>query len=318
MARPQKHVHPYDGTLKALFGDEAAEILPLLLPGTELLHDHNIEIDRTTLKADLVYNTLYKGLPHILNMELQTDEDNKMHLRLLQYHANLLEKYEKPVLSVIVYPFERKVPIPPFREMSGEEALLIWKYRVIGLYNLEAGRFRREQAFCMYSLLPAMKGVNVAMLVQTLHDIKQRYPAEKMKHHLDRFWKMLQKSVTISKEDKARVEKELQMQYDWFIDTVPEVIERVTHAEKRGESKGKAEGLIEGEEKGKLEGELQGLHQIVLDAVQVRFPPLLLFAQVQVNIITQPAQLRKLTLDLMQAPDEAAAIRLLTAIGKQA
>ena len=113
-AHPQKRVHPYDRTLKALFGDEAAEILPQLLPGTELLHDQNIEIDRTTLKADLVYNTHYKRLPHILNMELQTDEDDKMHLRLLQYHANLLEKYEKPVLSVVLYPFERKVPIPPF------------------------------------------------------------------------------------------------------------------------------------------------------------------------------------------------------------
>jgi hypothetical protein len=157
-AHPQKRVHPYDRTLKALFGDEAAEILPQLLPGTELLHDQNIEIDRTTLKADLVYNTHYKRLPHILNMELQTDEDDKMHLRLLQYHANLLEKYEKPVLSVVLYPFERKVPIPPFKEMSGDEALLIWKYLVIGLYNLEAERFRREQAFCMYSLLPAYEG----------------------------------------------------------------------------------------------------------------------------------------------------------------
>src|SRR5215471_1754874 len=142
MAQLRKQVQPYDGTLKTLFGDEAAEILPQLLPGTELLHDQNIEIDRTTLKADLVYNTRYKGLPHILNMELQTDEDDKMHLRLLQYHANLLEKYEKPVLSVVLYPFERKVPIPPFKEMSGDEALLIWKYLVIGLYNLEAERFR--------------------------------------------------------------------------------------------------------------------------------------------------------------------------------
>src|SRR5579884_1971296 len=238
-SQPLKLPPPYDSSLKALFGEEAAEILPHLIPGTELLHDHNIEIDRSQLKADLVYNVKYRGLPHVLNMELQTEGDDEIHLRLLQYHINLHAKYKKPVLSVILYPFEENVPIPPYREMSGDEELLNWKYRVLGLYNMEAERFRREQAICMYSLLPAMKGVNAAMLIQTLDDMKQHYTTEAMKHHLERFWKMLQKSVTISAEDKARVEEELQMQYDWFIDTVPEVIERVEQAKKSGKEEGK-------------------------------------------------------------------------------
>ncbi len=70
-----------------------------------------------------MYNIRYKGLAHILNVELQTDEDKTMHLRLLQYHVNLHAKYEKPVLSVILYPFEQNVPVPPYKEMSGDEAL---------------------------------------------------------------------------------------------------------------------------------------------------------------------------------------------------
>ncbi len=314
MAQPQKKIPEYDCTLKALFGNEAVEILPILVPGTRMLHDHNIEIDRSQLKADLVYNVMYRKLPHIFNMELQTDEDENMHLRLLQYHVNLHAKYDKPVLSVVLYHFEQKVPVPPYREMSGDEALLTWEYRVIGLYNMEAEQFRRQQAFCMYSLLPAMKGVDAGMLIQTLQEMKQRYTPEVMKHHLDRFWKMLQKSITISKEDKLQVEKELRMQFDWFIDTVPEVIERVQQAEKRGEARGEAKG----ETRGRVEGELQALRQMVLDVAQVRFPSLLLFAQTQVNVIAQPVQLRKLALDLIQAPDEVAAIRLLSANGQTA
>jgi hypothetical protein len=31
--------------------------------------EQNIEIDRTTLKADLVYNIQYRGNPHILNKD---------------------------------------------------------------------------------------------------------------------------------------------------------------------------------------------------------------------------------------------------------
>jgi hypothetical protein len=61
-----------------LLGDEVAEILPNLLPGSEFIGEQNIEIDRTTLKADLVYNVQYRGNPHVLNMELQTDTDNEV------------------------------------------------------------------------------------------------------------------------------------------------------------------------------------------------------------------------------------------------
>lgn len=84
--RPRTEPQHYDNTLKALFGDEAAQILPQLLSETELAGEQNIGIDRSKLKTDLVYNIKHKGLPHILNMELQTDADSTMHIRLLQYH----------------------------------------------------------------------------------------------------------------------------------------------------------------------------------------------------------------------------------------
>lgn len=103
------------------------------------------------------------------------------------------------------------------------------------------------------------------------------------------------------------------MQFDWFIDTVPEVIERVQQAEKRGEARGETRG----EAKGKVEGELQALRRTAMHVVQTRFPALLTFAQVQINGITLPAQLDKLVLDLIQAPDEVAAIRLLSANGQR-
>jgi hypothetical protein len=70
--------HEYDNTLKALFGDEVAQILPALLPDSHVVGEENIETDRTKLKADLVYNVIYRGEPHILNVELQTNSDSKM------------------------------------------------------------------------------------------------------------------------------------------------------------------------------------------------------------------------------------------------
>jgi hypothetical protein len=67
--------------------------------------------------------------------------------------------------------------------------------------------------------------------------------------------------------------------FDWFIDTLPEVIERVKQAEKRGRAEGEARGLLKGEERGMLEE----ARLTVQDVVQARFPRLLPFAEVQVK-----------------------------------
>src|SRR6266852_5068734 len=72
-----KESQPYDSLLKMLFGDKAREIIPNLLPGTEMLGDprdeeHNIEIDRSTLRADLVFRIFFLGVLGLLNLELET------------------------------------------------------------------------------------------------------------------------------------------------------------------------------------------------------------------------------------------------------
>jgi hypothetical protein len=77
------HHQVYDSTLKGLFGEQAAWIVPYLLPmakleATPLEAEEeteaqlNIEINRTTLKADLLYKALYKYKHIILVIELQT------------------------------------------------------------------------------------------------------------------------------------------------------------------------------------------------------------------------------------------------------
>ena len=102
------------------------------------------------------------------------------------------------------------------------------------------------------------------------------------------------------------------MGFDWFIDTVPEVIERVEQAEVRGVTRGRLEGKVEGRQEGRQEGELQALRRTVLKAVQIRFPTLMDFARMQVEKFTAPDHLDSLALHIMLAPDEATVIHLLT------
>jgi len=114
--QPRTQRQIYDETLKSLFGHEVAEILPILIPEAEFISESNIEIDRTIVKADLLFWARYKGQLYLVNMELQSSKDDTIEQRLLMYHSCFHYKHKVPVLSVILYPFEGNFPDPPYRE----------------------------------------------------------------------------------------------------------------------------------------------------------------------------------------------------------
>ena len=283
----------YDSALKSLLGDEVAEILPNLLPGSHYVSEQNIEIDRTTLKADLVYNIEYKGLPHILNMELQTDADEDMPIRMLKYHVGLLDKHRKPIISMVMYPFETKVPETPFKEMSGEELLLQLNYKVLLLWNLEAQQFVQDRVVGMYALLPAMRGANALMLLQAIKEMELKYRFPQLGHHLIRFRTVLRRSRTLSAQDKRLVEEHMQT-YDSLLDSDPYIQQKVA-----------LERTLERNEA------VQAFQHSIIEIVKGRFPALAEIAQKRIVNIHTIESLQQLVVRLSLAPDQATARRLL-------
>lgn len=279
---------PYDRALKSLLGDEVAEILPILLPESELLNEQNIEIDRTTLKADLVYNIQYRGNPHILNMELQTDSDNEMAIRMLKYHIGLYDKHRRPVISMVIYPFETTMPKSPFRESSGEEDLLTFYYRVLPLWKLDAQQFIRDHVVCMYTLLPAMKGATAPLLIQAINEMEQRYKRPQLVRHLTRFRIIMRRTKTLSSQDKQSVEDYMhQYQYDSLLDEDPEIQERIAR------------------------GKVEALQETVIAIVENKYPSLVELAQERIVLIGRLDALRQLVMLILNAPDESTARWLL-------
>jgi hypothetical protein len=286
----QDQSQPYDRALKSLFGNEAAEILPNLLPGSTYISEQNIEIDRTTLRADLVYNIQYRGEAHVLNMELQTDTDHDMAIRMLRYHVGLFDKHRLPVISMVIYPFETSLPKSPFRETSGEEDLLTFHYRMLPLWKLDALQFVRDRVVCMYTLLPAMKGANASLLLQAIEEMKLKYKESELGHHLKRFRTILRRSTTVAEQDKQEVEKALQT-FDSLLESDPEFLERV--------------------DRERTEGEIRGLQKMALEAVEDTYPTLVLLAQERIYLVRKPEGLRQLVKLIYKAPDEATARWLL-------
>jgi hypothetical protein len=126
---------PYDNILKSLLEGQEAQILPHLLDEEVVYLDTlTIEVMRTLLRTDRVYKVLYRGREHILHLEFETDGKNFMDSRLLDYHAYLYHKYHLPVISVIVYPFETTMAQSPLQELSGDEVILFFHFRVFPLW----------------------------------------------------------------------------------------------------------------------------------------------------------------------------------------
>jgi hypothetical protein len=284
----QDQSQPYDRALKSLLGDEVAEILPNLLPESEFLSEQNIEIDRTTLRADLVYNIQYRGSPHILNMELQTDPDNEMAIRMLKYHVGLYDKHRLPVISMVIYPFETTIPELPFRETSGGEDLLTFHYRVLPLWRLDAQQFVRDHVVSMYTFLPDMKGANASLLIQAINEMKQRYKRPQLVRHLTRFRIILHRTKILAEQDKQSVEEYMhQYQYDSLLDEDPEIQERIAR------------------------GKVEALQETVIMAVENKFPSLVELAQERVVLIEKLDALRQLVMLILNAPNEDTARWLL-------
>jgi hypothetical protein len=152
-----------------------------------------------------------------------------------------------------------------------------------------------------------MKGVNVPLLMQALREMEQYYSRERLRRHLPRFYRILQRSGMLTEQEKQQVMEVLEMTYghDWFIETLPEVIDL---AEKR---------YAEGEVKGRAEGHVEEARQMLVEAVEARFPALVTRAQERAASTEDAAELRKLVVEIIKAPDEATAQHLLHVYGRQ-
>jgi predicted transposase YdaD len=280
--------------------DHAAEIIHPLVPGAELIHGENVELDGEESRADLVYWVLYKDQKHLIDLELQSGPDSEMQYRMLFYHVELLIQHKQPVISVVLYLFESSLPENPFREKSREEELLTFRYRIITLWTLDVQEYMQGHVIAMYTLLPGMRGADAPLLIQAIKEMEQAYTRPQFGDHLLRFRTILRRSTRVSAQDKQIVEAYMiQNKYDSLIDEDPEIRERMARAE--------AEGKAEGE----VEGEIRGLQKSVLSIIRKRFPALVESAEQQVAQLRDTEDLERLVVYLLDASDEAAARWLL-------
>ena len=289
---------PYDTSLKSFLEGLATQVIPELLSGAEVEEELNGEILKPPLRADRIYRIRYKGEECILQVELETQANSKMAHRLLEYYGILFRKYNKPIISVVIYPFETAIPESPLRIVVGSENVLTFHFHVIALWTLDARSYLQRRVVSMYALLPTMNGATYEVLKQALDEMKAEHSeSRRLAEQILLFDTFLQRSGTVLPEHKHKIEE--------YMDMFDSLLE-----ESRFVRKKRAEGKIEG----KIEGTIETLRQVVVEFVQTRFPSLTNLAQQKVANVNEPQRLHGLIMQLATIDDEKNAQRLLNAL----
>ncbi|SRR6266487_16592 len=295
---------PYDNILKSLLEGQEAQILPYLLDEEVVYLDTlTIEVMRTLLRTDRVYKVLYRGREHILHLEFETDSKSFMDSRLLDYHAYFYHKYHLPVISIVVYPFETTMAQSPLQELSGEEVILFFRFRVFPLWRVSAQKYVQEHIVPMYVLLPAMQGANAQLLSRAIDEMVQYYQQDNATLARELRWMgiVLRRADIVPLTEKRMIEERLSM-YDDLMEKDPKMRQIRAESEAIGEARGEAKG------------EVKGLRISILTITEARFPALVGLARQRVKTLKKADELTALLKQLLAVSDEAAARSLLTTL----
>ncbi len=205
--------------------EQVAEMLPYFLPDAKFITALNTQTlkppsPQSPLRANKVYKIQYRGQPHILHLEFESKGDNRLAYWMLSYHALLLEEYNLPVISMIIYLFHTGIVKPPLEEKSGNETVLLFYYRPFLLWKLDAQYYIRKHVITMYPLLPAMRGANASTLLQALEEMKEIYEGGELSRRLLWFHALLGQVETIPLADKRIIEREIHM-FDELLEDDP-------------------------------------------------------------------------------------------------
>lgn len=164
---------PYDNLLKRLLEHQPLAIIPFLLPDGDItiVEELNIEVLLPPRRTDRVYKALYRREVHILHVEVETSTNHNMDKRLLVYHALLLEKYNLPIISIIIYPFKTVPVAPPLKESDADGEILSFRYQTLSLWHMDARVYIERRATPIYGLLPVMEGTNSDLLLNAIDEM---------------------------------------------------------------------------------------------------------------------------------------------------
>ena len=286
---------PYDTPMKGMFKEDAEELIPIFLEGAIFTRTLDIEVLRPPMRTDSAYGMIYHERSAILQIEFQAGEDEDIVYRSLIYHASLLRDYKRPVISMIVYLFQSNSDQPPLRETIADEELLIYHYRLVELWKLDARKYIADHEISIYPLLAAMGHAHAELLQQAIDELVEHYNYDEAKLGRRLLWfsTFLQRTRMVTPREKQKVCERLE--------TFEHLLETNEFVQKQ-----RALGFSQGEE--------QATRQDLVLLVKKLYPSLTTLAEQRVAQVQKAEALRTVFGLILEAPDEATARAVLDSL----
>jgi predicted transposase YdaD len=306
----------WDSIVKRLIGTHPGQYASWLLTQAlaaaqtvQFLATLNIELEARHLLADGLLKVLIDGKEAILHLEFQSERDDTIGRRMLEYNLLAEHQYGLPVCSIVVYLRKRAViPTPHVCLFLDGGVTYTFHFRVIELWEQSAQAILDLGLEGLLPLLPLTKGGKQREIIEIMID---RLKGDR---DLLALAEMVGGLAFTDEAEKTWFKRRFAVFQDILKDSWVYQELKQTY-EEQGLQQGLQRGLQQGLQRG-LEQGLQSHRQAVVEIVTRRFPELVELASQQVAQQTNLERLRVLLVDIASAANLEAARALLLQAGE--
>ena len=297
---------PYDDTFKIFISENAQDFASWLIKGAQVREKLLTEFEPRKLQADALLSVWVPGHDQelLLQIECQSNKDQDMPTRLLEYHLRARREHKRDVYSCVIYlRDDGKVQRSPLVWTAlGDQEVLRFHYLVIEVAKMTAEEFRQ---LGLPGLLPFMILTRGGATREMAEEIFTGLEQADKRDSLAAAYTLT--SLAFGKENRT--------EQDWLLRRVIDMddVLRDTPVYQEMTRWAREEGL----EEGRQEGRLEGLQQAVFAILTERFPKLIRLARKQMAVIEEPEILQFLIVKLSIARSEEEAKQYLIEADEQ-
>jgi predicted transposase YdaD len=258
VARKRKDLtlKPFDAAMKRLLENHPLDYLRFLGLPAETVELLDADVSSVSAAVDRVFRIL-TPVPYLVHIEFETGhKGHEMPGRLLRYNVLLSDKYELPVVSVLILlkrSADNRTALTGILEQEAPQGsiYLTFRYRVVRVWELDAEALLNG-GLALLPLAPLAVPAEMP-LTETVHRMAGRVRTETSPTEEQSFW------------DTTYIL--MGLRYD--ADTIDRAMEGVIRMRESSTyqkilSEGRQEGLAEGRQEGHEEGVLHGEQRAVL------------------------------------------------------
>src|SRR5436305_1856184 len=313
----------WDDTLKRLIMANPQDFVSMIIEEARYEGDLATELKNWTRRADVAMSILLHGEKMVLDLEIQSTQDDTMGQRLLEYNVLATREHNCRVISCVIYLREDDniVESPLIWGLPNGAQILVFRYIVIKMWELPVQDILESGLVGLYPLLPLAEGGKQYHVIDTMIEqivaakqwhllsfshiiaglvFTQEQDHEYLQRRFAVFEDILEESWVYQEIEKKGLEKGLKQGLE---KGVKQGLEKVV---KQGLEKGVKQGLEKGVKQG-LERGLMSYRQTILRIVEARFLTLTDWVQQQLNAVTDLTMLQNMSVSvsLAQSSDEA-------------